>query len=390
MYEEQRLKTVVQIIESYHFQKPLSVFLRELFRFQRSMGSRDRKIISQCIYSFFRLGKSLEAFSIPERVAIGLFLTMDSPDGFYRWCIEKHSSFTITPGTNFQERINQVKNEYPSFSEESIFSFTEFLSPEINIEEFSHSFLEKPKTWIRVRKKNRRDVLNEFTQKNVSYKIEEGINVAEIQSTFRLEDFDTFKKGYFEIQDLSSQQTGDYFSPKPNESWWDACSGSGGKSLLLFEKENSIRIKASDTREKILFNLQERFKRAGIKNYKTQALNVETESLPANEIFDGIIVDAPCTGSGTWARSPEWLTFFNPDLMSEYSSKQKQIVKTVLKNLKANSPLVYITCSVFKNENEDNVKYFSENFPLTLENSAYIKGYNTGADTLYVARMTKK
>ncbi|HLG34014.1 MAG TPA: RsmB/NOP family class I SAM-dependent RNA methyltransferase [Bacteroidia bacterium] len=388
MFEEQRLKTVVQVIESYRFQKPLSVFLREMFRFQRSMGSRDRKIISQCVYGFFRLGKSIPSLPIPERIAIGLFLTTENPGDFYLWCIEKHSSLNaVTTVENIKEKIIQVKNSYPAFSENNIFPFSEFLSPELNAEEFSLSFLRKPKTWIRVRKKNRRDVLNELKQKNIPYTVEEGTDAVKIQSTFRLEDFQTFSKGYFEVQDLSSQHTGNYFTPKPNESWWDACSGSGGKSLLLFEKESSVMLTATDTREKILFNLKERFKRAGIKNYKTEILNLETESLSTDEMFDGIIVDAPCTGTGTWARSPEWLSFFNPDSVNEYSEKQKKIVGNVIKNLKINSPLVYITCSVFKSENEDNIKYFSENFNLSLESSAYIKGYDKGADTLFVARM---
>ncbi|MBK5285719.1 MAG: RsmB/NOP family class I SAM-dependent RNA methyltransferase, partial [Bacteroidia bacterium] len=175
-----------------------------------------------------------------------------------------------------------------------------------------------------------------------------------------------------------------------NESWWDACSGSGGKSLLLYEKENSVKPTVSDTREKILFNLKERFKRAGIRNYKTQILNLETESFPSDELFDGIIVDAPCTGSGTWARSPEWLSCFNPKSINEYSARQKLIVGNVLKNLKQNSPVIYITCSVFKMENEENVNYFTENFNLALEKSGYMKGYEKGADTLFVARMIKQ
>lgn len=390
MHEEQRLKTIVHLIESYHCQKPLSVFLRETFRFHRSMGSKDRRILSQCVFGFFRLGKSLESLPIHKRIAIGLFLITENPDNFYLWCIEKHSTLAVIADNNLSEKIIQVKNSYPEFSEKDIFPFTEFLSPEINADEFPLSFLRKPKTWIRVRKKFRRDVLNELKQKNIPFEIVEETDTVEIQSTFRLEDFNSFRKGGFEIQDLSSQQTGVYFSPKPNESWWDACSGSGGKSLLLFEKENSLALTGSDTREKILINLKERFKRAGINNYKTKILNLEAESLSADEMFDGIIVDAPCTGSGTWARSPEWLSFFNPDLVNEYSEKQKMIVGNVINQLKNYSPLIYITCSVFKKENEENVKYFSENYNLSLQSSAYIKGYDKGADTLFVARMIKK
>jgi len=391
MHEDQRLKTVVQLIVSYRFQKPLSLFLRETFRSHRSMGATDRRIISQCIYSFYRLGKSFELLSIPHRVSIGLFLTADKPDDFYLWCISNYSSLnTDAIEADFKDKIKQVEFAYPEFSEKNIFPYGEFLSNEINTEEFAYSFLSKPKTWIRVRKEFHYEVLAELEKKHVMYNMIAGTNAIEVLSAFRLDDLQSYRNGYFEIQDFNSQQTGNHFEPKPESQWWDACAGSGGKSLLLFEKENSIKLTVSDKRENILFNLSERFKRSGLRNYKTAIVNLKKQSLSSKEMFDGIIVDAPCTGSGTWARSPEWLSFFNSELINDYSEKQRLIVANVMKNLRKSSPLIYITCSVFKKENEENVNYFTENFNLTFESSTYLKGYEKGADTLFVARTVRK
>jgi 16S rRNA (cytosine967-C5)-methyltransferase len=391
MYEEQRLKTVVDVIQSYRFQKPLSVFLREIFRAHRGMGSTDRRIVSQCVYSFFRLGKALASYSVEEKTAVGTFLCTEVPDAFYSWLVKNHTKIQDEISkTNANTKLRTVKNVYPDFSIEDIFPGAEFLSPEIKTDDFILSMLKQSGIWLRIRKRFRGEVLGEFEKKNILFTAIEDSDAVEVQGKVRLDELESFRKGYFEIQDLSSQQTGEYYQPKPNSSWWDACAGSGGKSLLLLEQENSIKLLATDTRENILLNLSERFKKAGIKNYRSKVFNLEHESQSITEMFDGIIVDAPCTGSGTWARSPEWLSNFKSENISEFSERQKKIVGNVVKNLKPNAPLIYITCSVFKKENENNVKYFTDNFNLSLEHSGYFHGYNKRADTLFAVRLIKK
>jgi 16S rRNA (cytosine967-C5)-methyltransferase len=390
MHEDQRLGTITSLVESYHFQKPLVLFLREHFRAHRNMGSRDRRIVTQSVYSFFRLGKSLSSLPLPERIAIGLFICSKEADAFSSWCIQ-NKSFLQPESVSLpaREKLEKLKAKYPASSLEDIFPFKEYLSPEIEFEAYVLSLLNKPGVFIRIRKKYRKEVLKELEEKKIRYSPVEETDAVEILTSLQLEDFSSFHKGYFEIQDLSSQQTGNYFEPAAGSRWWDACAGSGGKSLLLNEKGNSVKIFATDNRENILLNMEKRFARAGIKNYRTKILDLEKDVLNSREMFDGIIVDAPCSGSGTWARSPEQLSHFDEKMIPEYSEKQKKIVKNALKNLKKNSPLIYITCSVFNKENEENVKYFSEELGLRPETPAYIKGYNKGADSLFVAKLLK-
>src|SRR6185503_11239732 len=92
MHEEQRLNIIISLAESYHFEKPLVLFLRNHFRAHRNMGSRDRKIVTQSIYSLFRLGKSFVSQSLSEKVATGLFLCSKQADDFSAWCIQSNSS----------------------------------------------------------------------------------------------------------------------------------------------------------------------------------------------------------------------------------------------------------------------------------------------------------
>ena len=108
-----------------------------------------------------------------------------------------------------------------------------------------------------------------------------------------------------------------------------------------------------------------------------------------NESFDIIIADVPCTGSGTWARTPEQLHFFKNNEIEKYALLQRRIVGNALPHLKTNGHLLYITCSVFKKESEENVSFFKEKYNLNLIKSEYLKGYEMQADTLFVALFTK-
>jgi 16S rRNA (cytosine967-C5)-methyltransferase len=98
----------------------------------------------------------------------------------------------------------------------------------------------------------------------------------------------------------------------------------------------------------------------------------------------------PCSGSGTWARTPEWLSMFKAEELEHFQLLQRKIVENLVAFLKPGMPLVYITCSVFKKENEENIEHFTSTLPLEQVESTYINGISHGADTLFVARMVRK
>jgi 16S rRNA (cytosine967-C5)-methyltransferase len=103
----------------------------------------------------------------------------------------------------------------------------------------------------------------------------------------------------------------------------------------------------------ILRNLDERFDRAGIMHYRKKILDLTKDTYPllGNERFDGVLLDAPCTGSGTWGRTPEMVRQFRAEKIVEFNTLQKTIASHVAEHVKVGKPLVYITCSVFKAEN---------------------------------------
>jgi 16S rRNA (cytosine967-C5)-methyltransferase len=104
----------------------------------------------------------------------------------------------------------------------------------------------------------------------------------------------------------------------------------------------------------IILNLHQRFKRAGIKEYNYFISDLsKPDFTPSSSNYDLVICDAPCTGSGTWSRTPEQLFFFNEASITHYSELQRKIVVQVVQHLKAGGIFVYITCSLFRAENEE-------------------------------------
>ena len=166
----------------------------------------------------------------------------------------------------------------------------------------------------------------------------------------------------------------------------DARAGSfNKKAILLKDQLPNIELTVSDIRESILVNLRKRFQQAGIKNYKWFVADITAENFTNENMYDVIICDAPCSGSGTWSRTPEQLYFFDERKISQYSTLQKKIVSNAVKSLRTGGFFVYITCSVFKNENEELVRFIKDELSLHLINSEYLKGYQQKADTLFAA-----
>ena len=175
---------------------------------------------------------------------------------------------------------------------------------------------------------------------------------------------------------------------------WDCCAASGGKSIMAKDILNDIDLTVSDVRESILINLKKRFQEAGIKNYKSVVRDLSQQSLEAlssgsGEGCDLIIADVPCSGSGTWGRTPEQLSFFQSSSIETYSALQKKIISNTVSKLKQGGYFLYITCSVFKKENEDNVEWMQEELKLQLLKQEVIKGYAVKADTMFAALLKK-
>lgn len=386
MKADHQLRAFEQILNIYDGSLPLHRFLPGYFKQHKQMGSSDRRWATRHLYSFFRLGKALPELPREERLAIADFLCHDTLSAIVELIIpEWVEAITFS----LQRKIALVKDRYSNFQLNDIYPLHSELSAEIAKEDFFTSFFKQPDLFIRVAAEDANEIERKLAEANIPVRVLNETALA-LPNGSKLEPI--LKEGTYQVQDLSSQHTGVYFKPNKWDKWWDCCAASGGKTLLLHSLEPVLEFLVSDLRETVLMNLDERFRLAGIKKYHKKELDLlkNNDQILHHYQFDGIILDAPCTGSGTWGRTPEMLSFFEERKISQFAAIQKAIVPNVIKYLKPGKPLIYITCSAFAAENEAVVQYLLDTLPLELENMELIKGYENNADTMFVARLIKK
>ena len=289
------------------------------------------------------------------------------------------------------EKLAVVKAVHTDFALEDVFPWINQVSEGIDKEAFLKSFFVQPDLFIRVYKGFETKVKVALAAAEIVFK-DDGNGCFTLPNGTRLENvIANPPAGGYEVQDYSSQQTARYFKPQKWDYWWDACAASGGKSLLLHDLEPTVKLMVSDIRGSILSNLDERFMQAGLMKYQSKLLDLtqNNDLLLHDYAFDGIILDAPCSGSGTWGRTPEMISQFDDHKIEFFQWLQKDIARNVVKYLKPGKPLIYITCSVFKAENEDVVDFMVTELGLKLEEQAVLKAYEIKADTMFVARLVR-
>lgn len=388
-YAPRYLNYANSILERYDGKEPFHLYLKKYFSVNKKHGSRDRKIISSLCYNSFRLGMAVSSgITFTERFLLATFLIEQKAS---KILTELKPEWNKMIGENLLAKIDLVKN---IFNPSGIFPFADELSNEIDRGLFNLSFLIQPKLFIRIRPGKKELVVNKLKKTNIFFEVLKDHCLA-FSNSEKISNVLSIDQEVV-IQDYNSQQTEDLLKhewKKPEEKFllWDCCAASGGKSILANDLFKGARLTVSDTRKNILQNLQLRFQRAGIVNYTSFIADLAA-TLPVEKVkkpFDVIIADVPCSGSGTWARTPEQLLFFDPKEIKRYAKLQQKIVMNVAGYLKSNGFLLYITCSVFKNENEENVSFFEEKTGLQLIKSQYLKGYEMQADTLFVALFKK-
>lgn len=384
---EYQIRSFEQVFKAYDGVQPLHRFLFTYFKQNKQMGSSDRRWATRYLYSFFRLGNALIKEEPLLRLAIADFLCNQTESLVITHYLPQFKDQILLP---IQAKLALIEDTYPAFKLSDVFPFKADLSDGIDHTEFLQSFFIQPDLFLRIKPSSHKTLVEELTKAEVTVREINETTLALPNGT-KLEKVLPENKNYH-VQDLSSQKTAEFFQPQPYDYWWDSCAASGGKSLLLHGLEPKIQLLVTDVRENSLHNLDERFLAAGIKKYQKKVLDLQQNNdLDLHHYeFDGIILDAPCSGSGTWGRTPEMLYHFDTHKIDYFSKLQKNIASNVVKYLKTGKPLIYITCSVFKKENEDVIAELLDKLPLTLESMQTIKGYNDKADTMFIARLIKK
>ena len=172
----------------------------------------------------------------------------------------------------------------------------------------------------------------------------------------------SFHQGRFEVQDEGSQIVANLVFARPGEQVMDFCAGAGGKTLAMAASmENKGQIHAYDSDKSRLKPIFERLRRAGIRNAQVHSPGDDFSDLIGT--MDRVVVDAPCTGTGTWRRHPHAKWKLTKETLEHRLTEQEEALSEAVPFVKPGGYLIYITCSILPEENESQINSFIEDNP---------------------------
>lgn len=205
---------------------------------------------------------------------------------------------------------------------------------------------------------------------------------------------ETFLKGWFEVQDASSQSVAPFAQVSPGMRVIDACAGAGGKALhLAAMMENKGQLIALDIHNYKLRELKRRAKRAGAHNIETRHIDNNKVIKKLHNSADRVLLDAPCSGLGVLRRNPDAKWKLNPDFINRVVLEQQKILTQYAHMVKPGGKLIYVTCSILPQENEDQIEKFKMTDigkEYTLEKEQHFWPSVDGFDGFYMAGLARK
>jgi 16S rRNA (cytosine967-C5)-methyltransferase len=377
------IELIDQVLQAWTSQKriPADKMLEGYFKSHRYIGSKDRGAISELVYWVLRHRASIEWWLDRENqrlygrsfVLAAIVLRKDyNPQTILS--LPKDSQFSPPPFTDdeikFFNTLVRFDLQHPDMPDHVRLNYPQWMDGILhqalgdNFEAEILALNAQAPTDLRVNtlKTTREKLLEtlnkegfECTPTPVS---PVGIRLAKRGPIFTSE---TFKKGHFEVQDEGSQIVAQLVDAQSGQRVIDFCAGAGGKTLAMAaDMKNKGTILAWDTSEKRLLQTKPRIRRAGIDNVQTHVITSEHDAFIKRHkgTADRVLVDAPCSGSGTWRRNPDLKWRFTQHDLDEVSAIQQTILQSAARLVKPGGRIIYATCSILKEENDHQIAKF--------------------------------
>jgi len=362
------------------FSSPADAKLSEFFRNNRELGTKERAFVAESVYGVLRRLRFLSTVTANEE---------DDPDDArklilaYLLRVQGMSIRELEPMLNEQQKewAHMIKakstENLPLAVQADVRDWLwDKLVAQYGEKEaltIGRSMHEQATLDLRVNtiKGNRDEVLAKFIAENTSGET----NIAKtpyspigirMPNRMNIGRHVLFTEGKIEVQDEGSQLLSYLVAPKRGMMVADFCAGAGGKSLAIGAlMRNTGRLYAFDVSEKRLHNLGQRLKRSGLSNMHAQVISSETDPKlkRLNGKFDRVLVDAPCSGLGTLRRNPDLKWRQTPEDIAELNIKQANILARAAKLTKNGGRLIYATCSLLNDENENIAEQFLASHP---------------------------
>ncbi|HJW39840.1 MAG TPA: RsmB/NOP family class I SAM-dependent RNA methyltransferase [Rhizomicrobium sp.] len=347
--------------------QPADRLVRDYFRARRYAGSKDRAAVAERVFSVLRHRGAL-AWAIQDEAPRALVLASVAEAG--------EDPDTLFTGQNYappslsddeRKRLKSLRTDLPLHAEGA---FPAFLEPELTrafgdrlLREMT-ALLERAPTDLRANslKASRDDVLRLLHAQgyDAAPTPHSPIGIRIASGGGGLDKTKEFEAGLFEFQDEAAQIASILVAARPDMRILDLAAGAGGKALALAAAmRDQGEIVACDVRQPALQQLAIRAKRAGATNIKTFLLE---DAAPAGR-FDAVLVDAPCSGSGTWRRQPDLRWKLTPAVLTQRIAAQDALLDRAAAFVKPGGRLIYATCSVLPCENQERVAAFLRRHP---------------------------
>lgn len=345
------------------------MYLAQAYKSQPGWGSRDRKRYRRWCYTYFKFSR-IDSQSWPNQLS------------------EEALIFALLASSSTLEEERNTLLDWGYTQKTSTIELKPFdsnFSDGVDPIDYFHWFQQEPPVFVRRLKPWNSDLPTPLNSVDDFYlKFPPNTSLQQAQ-----------ERGFCFIQDLGSQLSvqHDCFNTNVPLRVWDACCGAGGKSLQLASQYKWVQLICSDTRKLILDNLRNRFRLANYpipEAFDFNPIKDAPSKWSGPDSFDRIVLDVPCSGSGTWRRNPEEWHQFQPSKLEALRPVQADLMNNCSTRLKAGGYLVYITCSVFEEENENQVADFLNSHPeFQLEEQGILGGLSQDADYLFRAILKK-
>lgn len=329
-------------------QLSLDLVVHQYFKAHKALGSKDRAFLSDTIFALAKWRSLLEFLKIEDPLEGIVFL--DS---------EKFQQAMQNP-----EIPPHIKYSCP---EELYKILTEAYSEE-KAQELCRTFNTKAPVTIRANtlKITRDELIQRFAPLHEVEPTTRSATGITFKNKIHFASTPEYTSGLFEAQDEGSQLIADLVQVQPGQLVLDYCAGAGGKCLAFAPRmQNKGQIYLHEIRGGILGEAKKRLNRAGIQNAQAAPAD-DPKWKKLKKKMDWVLVDAPCSGTGTLRRNPDMKWNFSDDLLQSLVGQQRVIFEKALSYMKPGGHIVYATCSILPQENERQVEHFMKTYNLKM------------------------
>ncbi|MBC6996865.1 RsmB/NOP family class I SAM-dependent RNA methyltransferase [Cytophaga sp. FL35] len=374
--------------------------VQKVLKFDKRWGSRDRGFIAETTYEMVRYKRLYAEIA-------GVKAPYNRPELFRMWAVwavlkgitlPDWKQIEPTPERRIKgkfdelSKIRKFREAVPDWIDELCEKALgdELWTKEIAALNEQAEVILRTNTLKITKEKLRKELLNEGVVAEPIKGYPLALKLPERANVFVTE---SFKKGYFEVQDASSQLVSELLDVQPGQRVVDTCAGAGGKSLHLASlMENKGQLISMDIYVSKLKELKRRARRNGAHNIETREIDSTKVIKKLYGSADRVLIDAPCTGLGVIRRNPDTKWKLQPEFLDKIVKTQSEILESYSRIVKPKGKMVYATCSILPQENGNQVQSFlnseaGKDFKLNQEKNIFAS--KSGFDGFYMALLEK-